>query len=62
LSPKRSFLINILEGKKFNTYVKPYGLTFGTLFPSLLGEYLRICDPTLKDFFLGQNFGTWRGK
>jgi hypothetical protein len=31
-------------------------------FPSLLGEYLKICDPTLKDCFLGQNFATWRGK
>jgi hypothetical protein len=30
--------------------------------PSLLGEYLRMCDPTLKDIFLGQNFATWRGK
>jgi hypothetical protein len=52
----------MLEGKFFNTYVTPYGLTYRTLFPLSFGEYLRICDPALKDFVWGQNFATWRGK
>jgi hypothetical protein len=50
------FKINMLEGNFFNTYVKPYGLTYWTLFPLSFGGIFENLWPYTQRFFLGEIF------
>ncbi len=56
LNPKISFKINMLEGNFLNTYVKPYGLTYRTLFPLSFGGIFEKMWPYTQRFFLGAKF------